>query len=258
MGKLVWKGGTLLAPVPAVLVTCSDGVRDNVFTVAWTGLVNTQPPKTYISVRPQRFSYDLIASSGEFVINLTPSSLAAACDWCGVHTGRKRDKFEKFSLEKLPASKVSAPLIAQCPIALECRVFDVIKMETHHMFLADIVAVDVDEELLDADGRLCIDRADLCAFAHGEYFRLGDSLGKFGFSVRKKRSGAAKGAKANAENKSAAPEKGGRKSLSGKPADGRRFKSGKNTDGKKKSGRAPRDSKKPRAAKSAAAKRNKP
>ncbi len=226
MGKLVWKGGTLLAPVPAVLVTCSDGVRDNVFTVAWTGLVNTQPPKTYISVRPQRFSYDLIASSGEFVINLTPSSLAAACDWCGVHTGRKHDKFEKFSLEKLPAAKVSAPLIAQCPIALECRVFDVIKMETHHMFLADIVAVDVDEELLDADGRLCIDRADLCAFAHGEYFRLGDSLGKFGFSVRKKRSGAAKGAKANDENKSAAP-KGG----SVKPADGRTAIGGKPNDG---------------------------
>lgn len=235
MGKLVWKGGTLLAPVPAVLVTCSDGARDNVFTVAWTGLINTQPPKTYISVRPQRFSYDLIASSGEFVINLTPSSLAAACDWCGVHTGRKRDKFEKFSLERLPASKVSAPLIAQCPIALECRVFDVIKMETHHMFLADIVAVDVDEELLDADGRLCIDRADLCAFAHGEYFRLGDSLGKFGFSVRKKHSGAAKGAKANAENKSAAPKKGGNPA-SGETADNGKPKNGKRSDAGKSNG----------------------
>ena len=227
MGKLVWKGGTLLAPVPAVLVTCSDGVRDNVFTVAWTGLINTQPPKTYISVRPQRFSYDLIASSGEFVINLTPSSLAAACDWCGVHTGRKRDKFEKFSLEKLPAAKVSAPLIAQCPIALECRVFDVIKMETHHMFLADIVAVDVDEELLDADGRLCIDRADLCAFAHGEYFRLGDSLGKFGFSVRKKHGGAAKGAKANAENKGDALGNGGIKPAPNKTVGGRKMTDGK-------------------------------
>lgn len=237
MGKLVWKGGTLLAPVPAVLVTCSDGARDNVFTVAWTGLINTQPPKTYISVRPQRFSYDLIASSGEFVINLTPSSLAAACDWCGVHTGRKRDKFEKFSLEKLPASKVSVPLIAQCPIALECRVFDVIKMETHHMFLADIVAVDVDEELLDVDGRLCIDRADLCAFAHGEYFRLGDSLGKFGFSVRKKRSGAAKSAKANAENKSAAPKDGSVKSADGSMAIGEKPKAKNSGAGKSGGGR---------------------
>lgn len=232
MGKLVWKGGTLLAPVPAVLVTCSDGVQDNVFTVAWTGLINTQPPKTYISVRPQRFSYGLIASSGEFVINLTPSSLAKACDWCGVHTGRKRDKFEKFSLEKLPAAKVSAPLIAQCPIALECKVFDVIKMETHHMFLADIVAVDVDETLLDADGRLCIDRADLCAFAHGEYFRLGDSLGKFGFSVRKKRSGTAKKSKANAENKSTVPKKGGN-SASGKTADNGKQKNGTSALGNK-------------------------
>ena len=184
--KLVWKGGALLAPVPPVMVTCSDGERDNVFTVAWTGLINTVPPKTYISVRPSRYSYGLIKKSGEFALNLTPSSLVSACDWCGIHTGRKSDKFKRFSLEKVPASEIGVPLIAQCPMALECRVFDVIEMETHHMFLADIVAVDVDEELVDGDGRLHLERAGLCAFAHGEYFRIGESLGKFGFSVRKK------------------------------------------------------------------------
>ena len=187
MGKLVWKGGTLLAPVPAVLVTCSDGARDNVFTVAWTGLINTQPPKTYISVRPQRFSYDLIASSGEFVINLTPSSLAAACDWCGVHTGRKRDKFEKFSLEKLPASKVSVPLIAQCPIALECRVFDVIKMETHHMFLADVLAVHADPQYMDEKKKFHLNDAKPLVYSHGEYLGIGKKLGTFGYSVKKKK-----------------------------------------------------------------------
>lgn len=184
--KLVWKGGALLAPVPPVMVTCSDGERDNVFTVAWTGLINTVPPKTYISVRPSRYSYELIKKSGEFAINLTPASLVSACDWCGIHTGRKVDKFKRFSLEKMPSSEIGAPLIAQCPMALECRVFDVIEMETHHMFLADIVAVDVDEVLVDGGGRLHLERAGLCAFAHGEYFRLGESLGKFGFSVRKK------------------------------------------------------------------------
>lgn len=184
--KLVWKGGALLAPVPPVMVTCSDGESDNVFTVAWTGLINTVPPKTYISVRPSRYSYELIKKSGEFALNLTPASLVSACDWCGIHTGRKADKFKRFSLEKVPASEIGAPLIAQCPMALECRVFDVIEMETHHMFLADIVAVDVDEDLVDGGGRLHLERAGLCAFAHGEYFRLGESLGKFGFSVRKK------------------------------------------------------------------------
>ena len=183
--KLVWKGGALLAPVPPVMVTCSDGERDNVFTVAWTGLINTVPPKTYISVRPSRYSYGLIKKSGEFALNLTPSSLVSACDWCGIHTGRKSDKFKRFSLEKVPASEIGVPLIAQCPMALECRVFDVIEMETHHMFLADIVAVNVDETLIE-NGKLCINRAHLAAFAHGEYYKLGERIGKFGFSVRKK------------------------------------------------------------------------
>ena len=157
------------------------------FTVAWTGLINTIPPKTYISVRPSRYSYEILKNNGEFAINLTPASLAAACDWCGIHTGRKVDKFEKWHLTKTPAANISVPLIEECPLSLECRVFDVVELGTHHMFLADIVGVTVNEELLDKEGRLCIERAGLLAFAHGEYFELGKSLGKFGFSVKKKK-----------------------------------------------------------------------
>lgn len=187
MSKITWKGGALLAPVPPVLVTVGDGDVSNVFTVAWTGLINTQPPKTYISVRPSRYSYGLLKKNGEFALNLTPSSLVRAADWCGIHTGRKVDKFQKMNLTRVAASDISVPIIEECPVSLECRVFDTVELGTHHMFLADITAVDVDEELLDKNGRLCIDRADLAAFAHGEYFSLGKSLGTFGFSVKKKR-----------------------------------------------------------------------
>ena len=187
MSKVSWKGGALLAPVPPVLVTVSDGERDNVFTVAWTGLINTVPPKTYISVRPSRYSYEILKKNGEFALNLTPSSLIAACDWCGIHTGRKVDKFKKWNLTKVPAANIAVPLIDQCPLSLECRVFDEIELGTHNMLLADIVGVSVNEELIDRDGKLHLDRAGLAAFAHGEYFELGRSIGKFGFSVRKKK-----------------------------------------------------------------------
>lgn len=187
MGKLKWKGGALLAPVPPVMVSVGDGEHDNIFTVAWTGLINTVPPKTYISVRPSRYSYDFIKRTGEFVINLTPASLVRECDWCGIHTGRKVDKFEKCRLDREEATEVSAPLIAQCPMSLECRVFDEIPLGSHNMVLADIVAVDVEESLLDGSGKLHIERAGLCAFAHAEYFELGKSVGTFGFSVKKKK-----------------------------------------------------------------------
>lgn len=187
MSKITWKGGALLAPVPPVLVTVGDGEKSNVFTVAWTGLINTQPPKTYISVRPSRYSYEFLKKNGEFALNLTPASLVRAADWCGIHTGRKVDKFKKMNLTRAAASLISVPIIEECPVSLECKVFDTVELGTHHMFLADIVAVDVDEELVDKNGRLCIDRAGLAAFAHGEYFALGRSLGTFGFSVKKKK-----------------------------------------------------------------------
>lgn len=187
MNKLVWKGGALIAPVPPCMVTCGTEEKPNVLTVAWTGIINTHPPKTYISVRPCRHSYGLIRESREFVINLTPTSLVKAADWCGVHTGAKVDKFKRCGLHPQAASAVSVPLLAESPLSLECRVTDIIPLGTHDMFLADIVAVDVAEELIDEGGKLCLDRAHLAAFAHGEYFELGKKIGSFGFSVKKKK-----------------------------------------------------------------------
>ena len=187
MGKIVWKGGALTAPVPPCMVTCGTEEKANIITIAWTGIVNTIPPKTYISVRKSRYSYNIIKESGEFVVNLTPASLIRAADTFGVLTGAKVDKFAKCGLDKEEATEVSCPVIAQSPLALECKVTDVIELGSHHMFLADIVAVDVDETLVDQKGKLHLDRAHLAAFAHGEYFELGKKIGYFGFSVDKKR-----------------------------------------------------------------------
>ena len=187
MAKLPWKGGALLAPVPPALVTCSDGERENLLTIAWTGIVNTDPPKTYISVRSKRYSYDIIKKSGVFAINLTTAELVRAADWCGVYTGAKVDKFERCRLTKEPASEIACPILAESPLSLECRVTDIIPLGTHDMFLADIVAVDVDESLLDENGKLHLERAGLVAYAHGDYFELGRKLGKFGYSVAKKK-----------------------------------------------------------------------
>ena len=188
MSKQTWKGGALIAPVPPCMVTCGSGDNANVLTVAWTGIINTVPPKTYISVRPSRHSYGLICESGEFVINLTPASLIRAADFCGIHTGKKVNKFERCGLHTEPASQVSCPLLTESPLSLECRVTDRIPLGSHDMFLADIVAVNVDESLIDAQGKLHLDRAGLAAFAHGEYFELGKKIGTFGFSVKKKHS----------------------------------------------------------------------
>ncbi len=187
MAKALWKGGALTAPVPPCMVTCGEGEEANIITIAWTGIINTVPPKTYISVRPSRHSYELIKKSGEFCINLTPARLIRQADYCGIYTGKKVNKFEKCGLHKEKAQKVSCPIIAECPLTLECKVTDIIPLGSHHMFLADIVAVDVDEALLDKDGKLHLDRADLSAFAHGEYFSLGKKIGTFGFSTKKKK-----------------------------------------------------------------------
>jgi flavin reductase (DIM6/NTAB) family NADH-FMN oxidoreductase RutF len=189
MAKQKWKGGALIAPVPPAMISCGseeDG-SSNIITVAWTGIINTIPPKTYISVRPSRHSYKLIRERGEFAINLTTAELVKSADFCGIYTGAKVNKFEKCNLHKEEASEISCPLIAESPLSLECKVTDVIELGSHHMFLADIVAVDVDESLINADGKLCLDRAHLAAFAHGEYFALGEKLGYFGFSVKKKK-----------------------------------------------------------------------
>ena len=189
MAKVRWKGSALLGPLPTVMVSCGDMEHPNIITVAWAGIVNTHPPKLSISVRPGRFSYGLIRESGEFVVNMTPTFLVKQADFCGMYTGAKVNKFEKTGLTPVAASEVSCPMIEECPMSLECRVTDVIPMGTHDLFLADIVAVHADEELLDEKGKLHVERANLVAFAHGEYFELGKCVGAFGDSVRKKPGG---------------------------------------------------------------------
>lgn len=187
MAKIKWRGGALLGPVPPVMVSCGDMEKSNIVTVAWTGILNTIPPKTYISLRSSRYSYEIIKEKREFVINLTTAELIRAADSCGVYTGRKVDKFAKYSLTKAEGFEVGAPVIAECPLSLECKVTDIVPLGSHDMFIADIVAVDVDEALLDKEGKLHLDRAHLAAFAHGEYFELGKRIGTFGFSVKKKK-----------------------------------------------------------------------
>lgn len=188
MSKIKLRGGALLAPVPPVMVSCGTMERANILTVAWTGILNTIPPKTYISVRKKRHSYLIIKDRGEFILNLTPTALVRAADYCGTFTGAKVDKFQKCGLTPIKAEEVDAPLIAECPISLCCRVTDVVEMGSHDMFVADIVAVYADESLLDEQGKLHIERADLCAYAHGDYYALGKQIGRFGFSAAKRKS----------------------------------------------------------------------
>ncbi len=187
MAKIKWRGGALVAPVPPVMVSSGDMENSNIMTIAWTGITNTVPPKTYISVRPKRHSYNIIKESGEFVINLTTKELVKAADYCGIYTGAKVDKFAKCSLTKEEAQQVKCPLIGESPLSLECKVTDIIPLGSHDMFLADIVAVNVDEGLVDKEGKLHLDKAALAAFAHGEYFELGKKIGYFGFSAAKKK-----------------------------------------------------------------------
>ncbi|MBE6622286.1 MAG: flavin reductase family protein [Ruminococcaceae bacterium] len=187
MGKAVWKGTVLTAPVPPVMVSCGTADKANIITVAWTGTVNTKPPMTYVSIRPTRHSYGIIKETGEFVVNLVPASLVKKADYCGIYTGAKVDKFVKCGFTKAEASKVKAPLIAECPINLECKVTQILPLGTHDMFLGEIVAVNVEESLLDGSGKLRLERADLTAFAHGDYYAMGKKLAPFGVSVKKKR-----------------------------------------------------------------------
>ncbi len=187
MGKVTWKGTVLTAPVPPVLVTCGTMETANIITVAWTGTVNTKPPMTYVSIRPSRHSYGIIKEMGEFAVNLVPTSLVKKADYCGIYTGAKVDKFAKCSFTKAEAIQIKAPLIAECPVNLECKVTQVIPLGTHDMFLGEIVAVHVEESLLDASGKLHLERADLTAFSHGDYYALGKKLAPFGVSVKKKR-----------------------------------------------------------------------
>ena len=179
----------MIYPLPAVLVSCGESEQEyNLFTVAWTGTVCTNPPMCYISVRPERHSYDIIKRTGEFVINLTTASLARATDWCGVRSGRDYDKFSEMGLMAEPAAVVSAPVVGESPVSIECRVRQVIELGSHDMFLADVVNVLVDEQYINPEtGKLELDRAEIITYSHGEYFRLGEMIGHFGWSVRKKK-----------------------------------------------------------------------
>lgn len=185
--KQHWKGGTLLAPIPPALVTVGTIEKPNVLTVAWTGILNTIPPKTYISVRKERHSYPMLLETKEFVINLPSANLVKAVDFCGVRSGKDLDKFKEMHLTPIPSEKVSAPLILECPLQLECKITDCVDLGTHTMFVADIVGMDVAESCINKDGKLEIEKCNLLAFAHGEYFTLGKKVGSFGYSVRKKK-----------------------------------------------------------------------
>lgn len=195
MAKQKWKGGALLSPVPAVLVSCGSGDSANLITVGWTGIVCTHPPRLYISLRPERYSHDIIDKSGEFCVNLPSAGLVKALDYCGVRSGREHDKFAEANLTKEDSFEVSCPSVAECPLTLECRVFQKLPLGTHDMFLADIVAVGADESLIDKNGRLMLEKASLLAYSHGDYFELGKKIGDFGFSVRKKKTTAKKNKK---------------------------------------------------------------
>ena len=194
MSKIKWKGGALIAPVPPAMISCmgEDG-KPNILTIAWTGILCTHPPKTYISVRPSRHSYPIIKESGEFVINLTTKSLTRAADFCGMKTGKKVDKFKECKLTadfdpNFP--EFACPAISESPMSIYCKVTDIVPLGSHDMFIADVVGISVDDALIDETGKLCLDKANLAAFANGEYFELGKKIGNFGFSVAKKKKGA--------------------------------------------------------------------
>ena len=186
--KESWKPGTLIYPLPAVLVSCGATPEEyNLLTVAWTGTVCTNPPMCYISVRPERHSYEIIRRTGEFVINLTTRDLARAADWCGVRSGRDYNKFREMGPTPGKALQVAAPIVEEAPVSIECRVRQVMPLGSHDMFLAEVVAVQVDAAYIDpVTGRFCLERACPIVYSHGEYFALGEAIGHFGWSVRKK------------------------------------------------------------------------
>ncbi len=186
--KEMWKPGNMVYPVPAVMVSCGEaGEQANIITVAWTGTVCSEPPMAYISVRKERYSHHLLMETGEFVINLTTRALAAATDYCGVRSGSKVNKWKETGLTQAVSRTVSAPSIAESPVNIECKVRQVLELGSHDMFLAEVTGVSAAKELLDDTGRLDLGRADLMAYSHGEYFALGELLGSFGYTVRKKK-----------------------------------------------------------------------
>ncbi len=186
MAKIEMKPGNMLYPLPAGIVSVRSGGKDNLITIAWTGTVCSDPPMLYISVRPNRFSYEMLKESKEFVFNLTTRELAKATDFCGVKSGRDTDKWKETGLSKEKAAEVSALLIKESPVNIECRVKEIIPLGSHDMFLAEVLHVHAEEKYFDEKGGFDLRKADLLAYCHGEYTALGEKLGGFGFSVKKK------------------------------------------------------------------------
>lgn len=187
MSKVIWKPGTFIYPIPAVLVTSGDMEKSNIMTVAWTGILNTNPAIVYISVRPERYSYNLIKENMEFAINLTTEKLAFATDWCGVRSGTKFDKFKEMRLTKEKGNFVKCPLIKESPVSVECKVIDIKELGSHHMFVAEVLSIDADDKYIDENGAFDISKCGLISYANGGYYAQGKKLGKFGYSVQKKK-----------------------------------------------------------------------
>ena len=192
MSKIKWKAGTFEYPIPAVMVSMGDMEKSNIITVAWTGIINTNPAMVYISVRPTRYSYNILKEQKEFVINLTTEKLAYATDWCGVKSGANVDKFKEMKLTKEKANMVKCPLIKESPVSIECKVKQIIELGSHTMFMAEVLCIDADEKYIDEKGAFDISKCNLMAYANGGYYALGKKLGKFGYSVQKKNKSKAK------------------------------------------------------------------
>lgn len=187
MNKQTWKAGNMLYPLPAVLVSVADRAgKTNLFTVAWTGTICSDPPMVSISVRPERYSYHMIEETGEFVINLTTEALAYATDYCGVKSGRDIDKWQETGLTQMKGEHIQAPMVAESPVNIECRVTQKLELGTHHMFLAEVLAVHVDEQYMDETGRFLLNDAKPLVYSHGRYLGVGEEIGSFGYSVKKK------------------------------------------------------------------------
>lgn len=188
MARTYWKPGTIVYPLPAVMVSCGENPEEyNIITIAWTGTINSDPPMCYISVRPGRHSYDIIKRTGEFVINLTTEKLAKATDWCGCRSGRKYNKWKEMNLTPAPAKMVKAPIIEESPVNIECRVKDIVELGSHHMFISEVVSVSVDDTYMNEEQAFSFSKANPLVYSHGHYFGMGKRIGKFGWSVEKKK-----------------------------------------------------------------------
>lgn len=186
MSKIKWKAGTFEYPIPAVMVSVGNMEKSNIITVAWTGIINTNPAMVYISVRPTRYSYNILKKEKEFVINLTTEKLAYATDWCGVKSGANVEKFKEMKLTKEKANMVKCPIIKESPVSIECKVKQIVDLGSHTMFVAEILCIDADEKYIDKNGAFDISKCNLIAYANGGYYALGKKIGKFGYSVQKK------------------------------------------------------------------------